>query len=35
MSHPTEELLNEDDARFAINLTRSIIAYIDNLIEKI
>lgn len=35
MSHPTEELLNEDDARFAINLTRSIMAYIDNLIDKI
>lgn len=35
MSHPTEELLNEDDARFAINLTRSIMAYIDTLIEKI
>lgn len=35
MSHPTEELLNEDDARFAINLTRSIMAYIDNLINKI
>lgn len=35
MSHPTEELLNEDDARFAINLTRSIMAYIDNLIKNI
>lgn len=35
MSHPTEELLNEDDARFAINLTRSIMSYIDNIIEKI
>ncbi|OTG78989.1 hypothetical protein B9T33_13575 [Acinetobacter sp. ANC 5054] len=35
MSHPTEELLNEDDAHFAINLTRSIMSYIDNIIEKI
>lgn len=35
MSHPTEELLHENDARFAINLTRSIMSYVDNIIEKI
>lgn len=35
MSHPTEELLNDYDARFAINLTRSIMGYIDDLLEQI
>jgi len=32
MAHPTEMLLNEADARFAINLVRSIMAYIDELL---
>ncbi|EDT5638219.1 abortive infection family protein [Salmonella enterica subsp. enterica serovar Mississippi] len=32
MAHPTEKLLNEADARFAINLVRSIMTYIDELL---
>lgn len=32
MAHPTETLLNEADARFAINLVRSIMTYIDELL---
>lgn len=32
MAHPTETLLNETDARFAINLVLSIITYIDELL---
>jgi hypothetical protein len=32
-SHPTEELLTENDAVFSINLVRSIITYIDNLLN--
>lgn len=35
MSHPTENLLNENDARFAINLARSMMSYIDSLLETI
>lgn len=33
MSHPTAQLLNDNDARFAINLARSIMTYIDTLVE--
>lgn len=33
-SHPTEELLTENDAVFSINLVRSIITYVDNLLNK-
>lgn len=33
LSHPTEELLNEYDARFAINLIRSITTYVDDLLS--
>lgn len=33
MAHPTENLLNEADARFAINLVRSIMTYIDELLD--
>lgn len=33
MAHPTEKLLNEADARFAINLVRSIMTYIDELLD--
>jgi hypothetical protein len=33
LSHPTEELLNEYDARFAINLVRSITTYVDDLLS--
>ncbi|WP_336749738.1 abortive infection family protein [Pantoea vagans] len=33
MAHPTENLLNESDARFAINLVRSIMTYIDELLD--
>ena len=33
LSHPTEELLTDSDARFAINLARSIMTYIDDLLE--
>ncbi|WP_346673706.1 abortive infection family protein [Escherichia coli] len=32
MAHPTETLLNEADARFAINLVRSIMTYVDELL---
>ncbi len=32
MAHPTEKLLNEADARFAINLVRSIMTYVDELL---
>jgi len=31
LSHPTDELLNFNDAKFAINLVRSIMTYVDNL----
>ena len=31
MSHPNENLLKESDAKFAINLARSIMTYIDEL----
>lgn len=34
MAHPTENLLNEADARFAINLVRSIMTYIDELLDQ-
>lgn len=34
MAHPTEMLLNGADARFAINLVRSIMAYIDELLVR-
>lgn len=33
LSHPNERLLNNSDARFAINLARSIMSYIDNLLD--
>tara|TARA_R110001592_G_scaffold363017_1_gene679315 strand:- start:188 stop:928 length:741 start_codon:yes stop_codon:yes gene_type:complete len=32
MSHPSEHLLKESDAKFAINLARSIMTYIDDLL---
>jgi hypothetical protein len=32
-SHPTEELLTDSDARFSINLARSIMSYVDDLLE--
>lgn len=32
MSHPNENLLKESDAKFAINLARSIMTYIDDLL---
>ena len=32
MSHPSDNLLNESDAKFAINLARSIMTYIDDLL---
>lgn len=31
-AHPTQTLLTEGDARFAINLVRSIMAYVDELL---
>lgn len=34
MAHPTEMLLNDADSRFAINLVRSIMAYIDELLAR-
>ncbi|HDY99555.1 MAG TPA: abortive phage infection protein [Pseudomonas sabulinigri] len=33
MSHPNENLLKESDAKFAINLARSIMTYIDDLFD--
>ena len=33
MSHPNEHLLKESDAKFAINLARSIMTYIDELFD--
>lgn len=33
MSHPNEHLLKECDAKFAINLARSIMTYIDELLD--
>ncbi|MCD9500565.1 abortive infection family protein [Photobacterium carnosum] len=34
LAHPTETLLNSTDALFAINLAKSIISYVDGLLEK-
>lgn len=33
MSHPNENLLKESDAKFSINLARSIMTYIDDLFD--
>jgi len=33
MSHPNEHLLIESDAKFSINLARSIMSYIDDLLD--
>jgi len=33
LSHPSDELLSDSDARFAINLSRSIMTYIDDLLK--
>ena len=33
LSHPNEDLLSEGDARFAINLARSIMTYVDDLLN--
>ena len=32
LSHANQELLTDADAQFAINLTRSIMSYIDKLV---
>lgn len=32
LAHPGNVLLNEADAKFAINLVRSIMSYVDDLI---
>lgn len=34
LAHPTQRLLNSTDALFAINLAKSIITYVDGLLEK-
>jgi hypothetical protein len=34
LSHPTEELLNEADALYAINIARSIMTYVDSVLVK-
>ena len=33
LAHPTENLLNQSDAMFAINLTKSIMTYVDDLLS--
>lgn len=34
LSHPTENLLNDSDARFAINIARSIMMYVDSVLNQ-